>query len=130
MIITLKQLDKRSACKGQRDLFEKLFGASVEITKELCIKHASDFDWTWATKNFLSAPAQVEYGKARASAQVEYSKACASARVEHGKARASAQVEYDKACASAAAEYDKALASAQVEYGKACASAFADAALP
>ena len=79
MIITLKQLDKRSACTRQRDLFEKLFGASVEITKELCIKHASDFDWTWATKNFLSAPAQVEYDKARASAQVEYGKACASA---------------------------------------------------
>ena len=79
MIITLKQLDKRSACTGQRDLFEKLFGASVEITKELCIKHASDFDWTWAAKNFLSAPAQVEYDKALASAQVEYGKACASA---------------------------------------------------
>ena len=107
MIITLKQLDNRGACKGQRDLFEKLFGASVEITKELCIKHASDFDWTWATKNFLSASAQVEYDKACASAQVEYDKACAPA-----------QVEYDKACAPAWAEYDKA-----------CASAFADAAL-
>ena len=130
MIITLKQLDKRGACKGQRDLFEKLFGASVEITKELCIKHASDFDWTWATKNFLSAPAQVEYGKACAPAQVEYDKACASALVEYGKARASAHVEYDKARAPAQVEYDKARASAQVEYGKACASAFADAALP
>ena len=108
MIITLKQLDKRSACTGQRDLFEKLFGASVEITKELCIKHASDFDWTWAARNFLSASAWAEYDKARASAQVEY----------------------DKARASAAAEYNKARASAQVEYGKARASAFADAALP
>ena len=119
MIITLKQLDKRSACTGQRDLFEKLFGASVEITKELCIKHASDFDWTWAARNFLSAPARAEFDKARASAVAEYGKACASARAE-----------LDKACALAWAEYGKACASAWAELDKARASAFADAALP
>ena len=68
MIITLKQLDRRGACKEQRNLFEKLFGASVEITKELCIKHASDFDWAWAARNFLGASARAEYNKACASA--------------------------------------------------------------
>ena len=118
MIITLKQLDKRGACTEQRDLFEKLFGAAVDITKKLCIKHASDFDWTWAARNFLSAPARAEFDKARASAVAEYGKACASAWAE-----------YDKACAPARAEYDKACAPAWAEYDKVCASAFADAAL-
>ena len=78
MIITLKQLDRRDACTGQRDLFEKLFGASVEITKELCIKHASDFDWTWAARNFLSDPARAKYNKAYTSARAEFDKVCAS----------------------------------------------------
>ena len=79
MIITLKQLDKRGACTEQRDLFEKLFGAAVDITKELCIKHASDFDWTWAARNFLSDPAWAKYNKACAPAWAKYDKACASA---------------------------------------------------
>ena len=127
MIITLKQLDKRDACMEQRDLFEKLFGAAVGITKELCIKHAPDFDWIWMARNFLSASAGVEFDKARASARAESNKAYASARAEYNKACASAGV--DKVCALAWAEFDKAWASARAEYNKACASAFADAAL-
>ena len=79
MIVTLKQLDKLDACTGPRNLFEKLFGASVEITKDLCLKHASDFDWAWAADNLLGASARAEYDKACASAWAEYDKACASA---------------------------------------------------
>ena len=96
MIVTLKQLDKLDACTGPRNLFEKLFGASVEITKDLCLKHASDFDWAWAADNLLGASARAEYDKVCASAWAEYDKVCAPAWAE-----------YDKVCASAWAEYVK-----------------------
>jgi hypothetical protein len=38
-----------------------LFGESVEVTEELSIYHADDFDWYWAANNLLSPEAQSKY---------------------------------------------------------------------
>ena len=56
MKVTLKQLKRLNACKDQYDLFASLGLDGVEITGELCIKHAQDFDWNWAAHNLLRKP--------------------------------------------------------------------------
>lgn len=66
--ITLARLRARGACKDQLALFKKLFGGQVEITVELCVKHAADFDWGWAARNLLTAPARAAYEAATAGA--------------------------------------------------------------
>lgn len=66
MKITLKMLE--SACKPQRDLFAGIFGQEVELTLELCVKHASLFDWDWAAANLLTTHARAAYEAARATA--------------------------------------------------------------
>jgi hypothetical protein len=58
-IITLQQLE--NACIEQRNLFRILFGESVEVTEELSIYHADEFDWNWAADNLLSPKAQSKY---------------------------------------------------------------------
>ena len=68
MKITLVQLRKKRACASQLAKFESLFGDSVVVTRELCIRHAADFDFDWAAEHLLSAPAWAEYRRARAPA--------------------------------------------------------------
>lgn len=66
--ITLSQLRAAGACADQRAKFKELFGSSVEVTVELCVKHAADFDWGFAAEKFLSASALAEYYRVRALA--------------------------------------------------------------
>ena len=53
MRVTAELLRAKDACEDQVNMFESLFPEGVEITQELCVKHAGDFDWNWAAKNFL-----------------------------------------------------------------------------
>lgn len=55
MLYRLKQL---GACDGQVQLFEQLFGDAVQVTEELCIKHAGVFDWQWASEKLLKDSAK------------------------------------------------------------------------
>lgn len=57
MRITLYQLEVRGACIPQAKKFKELFGESVEVTLDLCLKHAQDFDWNWGAHQFLSPDA-------------------------------------------------------------------------
>lgn len=50
--VTLSQLMEAGACKSQRELFEKTFGRSVEVTSKL-LKHANSFNFGWAIRNLL-----------------------------------------------------------------------------
>ena len=104
MKITLKMLE--GACEPQRDLFSELFGEEVELTLELCIEHAAEFDWYWAAENLLQPKATAEYDKAIAPARAAYKKAL------------------DSACAA----YDNAIDSASEAFSKALATAFFNAA--
>lgn len=81
--ISAKKLKELGAPKDLTD-------TDVAITRELCIKHASVFARTWASRNLLSPTAQKAYAEARAPARKAYAEADAPAR----KA-------YDEACAVA-----------------------------
>ena len=79
MKITVKQLRAADACEDQVKRFEELFGSEVVVTKELCLKHCSDFDFDWIVFNLLPASAWKAYNKARASARKAYYEATALA---------------------------------------------------
>lgn len=77
--VALGLLVELGACDGQRREFEILFGNEpVEVTPELCEKHADAFDWDWATRNMLTRDQYREYvrrdGEARREFEKEYEK--------------------------------------------------------
>lgn len=88
--LLLSTLVQPEVCSGQVDLFKQTFGDSVEVTTELCKKYASDFDWSWAASNLISA-----------SAQKIYDETCAPARKVCNEICASAWKIYDETCTSA-----------------------------
>lgn len=54
LIMTQSRLEAAGACQDQIDTFVELFPDGVEITVELCDKHANEFSWSFAANNFLS----------------------------------------------------------------------------
>jgi hypothetical protein len=112
MKITLQMLQQQHACADQIALFQGQFGAAVEITEGQCLAVAALFDWDWAARQFLPAPALADYRKATAAAWADYRKATAAAWADHGKATAASWADYDKATAPAQADYGKARAAA------------------
>jgi len=106
-ILKLQQLIDADACLEQVELFRSTFGDQVEVTVELALSVFDKFDWDFAARNFLSAPAWAEYEKVTAPAWAEYEKVTAPAWVEYNKVMAPAWVEYNKVMAPALAEYNK-----------------------
>ncbi len=136
MKITLTMLRRAGACKPQVKRFAELFGEEADVTEELCVQHAQEFEWDWAASNLLDDDQQKIYREARASAEKIYREACAPAKkiydetiASAGKiyreARASAEKIYREACAPAKKIYDKTRSSALKIYNETCASAFA-----
>ncbi len=125
--ITAQQLRNLGACKEQVDKFTGLFGGSVTVTIKLCVEHAQDFCWVWASSKLLGAAALAEYDKARAAAFAEYGKADEAAYAEYSKACSVSRAKYDKADEAAYAKYDKACSVSWTKYHKVCAAAFARA---
>jgi hypothetical protein len=112
MRITLDILKKKRACLDKQRLFKKLFGDSVDVTEELCIQHARDFDWSWAARSLLNDAAQLACDEAEAAACAAYNAAVASAWTAYSAAVAPARAAYDEAEASACAAYNEATARA------------------
>jgi hypothetical protein len=115
MIITLKQLQDASACEDQVKLFRKYFGSKVKVTKALCLKHASKFDWDWTAYHFLSTQAQEAYDTATAQAWEAYDTATAPTWEAYRTATARARKAYDTATARAWEAYNTATATAFFE---------------
>ena len=105
--ITLQQLKDVGACASQVCEFKKRFGDSVEVTEDLCLAVFDVFDFDFAARSLLSAPALAEYEKVCAPAWAEYEKVCDAALAEYEKVRAPALAEYEKVRAPAWAEYEK-----------------------
>ncbi len=118
-ILTLETLKLMNACYGQALLFQELFGDSVEITPELCIKHANDFDYNWAARNLLSKTGYDKYlieknaawdkyrseknaawDKFRATGHATSNKYLTEENVALDKYRAERHAAYDKYCAA------------------------------
>ncbi len=92
MIITKTQLTNSGACKEQVELFESLFGESVAVTEQLCVRHAQDFDWTFAAVRLLwgehGESVYGQYAKEVAPAFSQYSVAPCKRVLKVAQARA------------------------------------------
>ena len=68
MKLYISQLIDKRACRDQVDFFRSKFGESVDVTPELCASVAAEFDFAWASRRLLSAPALAEYQRVTAPA--------------------------------------------------------------
>ena len=72
MKITLAQLKAKKACQSQLDLFEKYFGESVELTKNIWNKYRSHFDIYWVGNKLLTKKERATYESIRDPAWATY----------------------------------------------------------
>lgn len=114
MKITPTILRQVGACSPALAKFTELFPEGVTITRELCRKHAQDFDFGWAANRLLRFTGYRAYEKAANLAYHAYT-----------GARLSAQ----QPCEETQDAYEQAMTSAGLAYDEALAVAFADAAL-
>jgi hypothetical protein len=126
--ITISQLETLNACPEQRQVFEELFGDSIEITPDLAEKYFDKFNSDWAAENLLKPEYYIEYEKIENSAYVEYRNIKNPAYVEYRKIMYSAYAyaEYQKIRDSAFDEYNKISIAAYAEYRKIVAKAFVE----
>jgi hypothetical protein len=103
-MITYDTLRTAGACQEQRELFRQLFPKGTEVTEELCVRHAQDFDWEWAAENLLDYAAWKAYRAAETSAWRVYTDTMASAWEVYDDTRASAETAYTDTMASAFAK--------------------------
>ena len=90
MKITLAMLKEKCACANQVAEFARRFGDGVEVTEQVCVSVASVFDWEWAARHFLTAPARAAYSEAKAPARAAYDEATAAAWAAYSEATARA----------------------------------------
>jgi hypothetical protein len=106
MQVSVRLLRCKRACTEQVEKFKELFGAqTIDVTVELCVKHAQDFDWDWAADNLLPETLRAEY----------YAKA-APLEAKYEAKRAPLWAEYDAKIAPLEAEYNAKVAPLEAEY--------------
>lgn len=67
-LLLSKLLEKRAggrACNSQVNLFRRKFGDAVEVTEELCVSVAGEFDWNWAARALLSGDYKAKFQSLR-----------------------------------------------------------------
>ena len=124
MRITLEMLKAHKACKNQYKLFAELFADGVEITEELCAKHAQDFDFEWAARHLLSPLMWKAYDEATAPHRKAYEEATAAHRKAYEQAIAAHRKALDEATAPHWKAYDEAIASHRKTFSEALAREF------
>ena len=145
--LKLETLARLDACRDYRSKFEQLFGEGVEVTVELCEKHAGDFDWEWAVGKLLTGEQRAEFwetvrpalekckatyfpamNKMDAVTNAAYDKYDAVWRDPHAsvEARNAAQQEYNDTCDKASAEYSAVRDPAWAAYYVTCAKTFGE----
>ena len=130
MRITLEMLEARGACKNQYKLFVRLFPDGVEITEELCVKHAQDLDFEWAARHLLGSPTRKAYDEAIAPHWEAYEQETALHLKAYNEAIAPHLKAYDEATAPHWKAFDEAIAPHRKAFDKAIAphrKAFAEA---
>jgi hypothetical protein len=129
MFITSELLREKQACTEQIKLFSSLFPMGTEVTEELCVRHAKDFNWDWATASLLPPSAREAYNEAVRLAYEALGEAIRLAYEAYSEAFRFAYGAYSDAVRSARERYGDATRSARERYDEATARAFARAVL-
>jgi hypothetical protein len=121
MKITSELLRAKGACEIQVEKFDKLFPDGVVPTRELALKHASDFGWFWAAENLLTAEGSRAFSEAMAPLLKAYGGVWWSLRKAYDEAVAPLQNAYDEVVASLLKVYADARAPLRKAYEEAVA---------
>jgi len=73
----------------------------VEVTEELCVAHAQEFDWRWAREQLLTEEQQAEYRAVQQPAYAVYDAVEQSAWAAYEAVQQPAWDAYQEACAVA-----------------------------
>ena len=121
--INARMLKRHGACTPQYKLFLKYYGStrSVEVTEEEAMKHAHDFDWSWAAKKFLNNNQYRLYEEAMEEALKLYNEAIAEPRKVYNDATKEAWKLYDEAMEEPWKLYNEAMEEALKLYNEAIA---------
>jgi hypothetical protein len=60
-LVTVSRLDQAGACPEYLELFKRLFPDGVELTVDVCVAHADDFQWEWACNRLLPHAARATW---------------------------------------------------------------------
>lgn len=71
-MITVEMLKSLGACESELEVFEELFPEGTEVTEELCVRHALDFEWCWCSENLLSPAGFRKYNEVIEEAREEF----------------------------------------------------------
>ena len=126
-MITLDMLWEKKACIEQREVFAKLFPEGVEPTPEICLSVADKFEWHWASKELLSAPARRLFNKTVAPARNLYYETVVPARKHFNETMEAARKHYNETTAPAWKLFDETVDPARKHYNETTAVAFAEA---
>ena len=97
MFITAELLESKNACSRQVLLFKSLFPKGTEVTRELCLRYAQNFDFYWASKHLLTERQRNCYNEAMTLAIKAYDEAMAPAIKAYNEAMAPADKTYNEA---------------------------------
>ena len=115
--LTADMLDQADACAFERTRFHQLYPDGVDITVDVCVEAAAEWDWNWAQKHLLNEAGQIEYQKAGQSAWDQYEKAMEPARIACATAQQKAGFVYDNAQQEAIGpNYDSDMEPVRAEY--------------
>ena len=66
--VTADMLRDADACAHQVERFQRVFPGGVDPTRELCLRHAGDFNFFWAARQLLTPSAWHTFRKSVPSA--------------------------------------------------------------
>jgi cell division septum initiation protein DivIVA len=124
--VTLERLKNKNACSEHIKLFEKHFGESVRLTREVLIAAAPQgFNLDWLAENFLNKKQRAEYKRVEADALAQCERVEADAWAEYKRVTADALAQYQRVKAPALAQYQRVETPALAEYQRVTADALA-----
>lgn len=136
VLVTSNTLEELGSCGTYVDRFRSNWPEGTVITKELCVEHASSFEWHWAAANLL-APGHLSDWERRAervfatgsdairNLDAEYRQHGAELRRQLN-ARAISRAQYDDKVQQAATAHDRRFRELRVSRDAAYAIAFAE----
>ena len=101
MFLKIQILVDKGACEGQLKSFRTLCGNAegIEVTPELCVAYALDFNWDWAAQHLLRAPLEADYQAKSAPLRDDYRAKCAPLDADYQAKSASLEADYAAKCA-------------------------------
>jgi hypothetical protein len=124
MKITVRKLKSLGACTSQVNLFEEIFGQSVELTEAVVKEHGAKFDTNWLASKVLTSTQYADYEAKLAPLDADYQAKLAPLDADYKAKLAPLDADYKAKLALLYADYDAKRALLYADYKAKRAFAF------